>query len=57
MKKEKTNRLKPVLAALKKAGFTVEEVAEQGKKTVITVAPADQNALTARSGEGPDFGT
>lgn len=37
MKKD-DSRLKPVLTALKKAGYKVDEVAEQGKKTVITVS-------------------
>jgi hypothetical protein len=33
------NRYKPLLSALKKAGFKVVELVEQKKKTVITVSP------------------
>ena len=32
------DRYKPILTALKKAGFKVDEVVEQDKKTVITVS-------------------
>jgi hypothetical protein len=44
MKKGGADRHKPLLSALKKAGFKVENLEQQGKKTVITVTPVIQNA-------------
>ena len=38
-----SGRHKPILKALKKAGFNVDEVVEQDKKTVITISSAGQN--------------
>ena len=38
------NRHKPLLTALKRAGFKVDNAVEQNKKTVITVTPAKQSA-------------
>ena len=38
------NRHKSMLKALEKAGYIVDEVVEQEKKTVITVSPAAKEA-------------
>ena len=35
------NHYKPMLTALKKAGFKVVEVVKQDKKTLITVSPGE----------------
>jgi hypothetical protein len=43
-----------MLTALKKAGFKVENLEQQDKKTVITVTPVVQNAKDGpKSGKGP----
>ena len=33
------NQYKPLLVALKKAGFKAEEMVKQGNKTIITISP------------------
>ena len=40
MKNGFLDRHKSILTALKEAGFQVDEVVEQEKKTVITISPA-----------------
>jgi len=45
MKIRNINHYKPILTALKEAGFKVAEVVEQDKKTVINISPlAEQSA-------------
>ena len=51
MQKDEVDRHKPIIAALKKAGFKVENLEQQGKKTVITVSPAVR-VKNERNGQG-----
>ena len=48
MKNGFLDRHKPILTALKEAGFQVDEVVEQEKKTVITISPAAENSKGVR---------
>ena len=41
----------PLVTALKEAGFTVDGVVKQDKKTIITVSPAEQSAERAPKSE------
>lgn len=43
------DRYKPMLAALKRAGFEVGEVIKQDRKTVITVSPATARTAKTKS--------
>jgi predicted RNA-binding protein len=45
MKIEINDRHKPVVTALKKAGYQVDEITEQEKKTIITISPAKQSSI------------
>ena len=45
MKNGFLDRHKPILTALKEAGFQVDEVVEQEKKTVITISPATEDSI------------
>ncbi|MCL1813499.1 MAG: hypothetical protein FWG29_08270 [Treponema sp.] len=42
MKNGFLDRHKPILTALKEAGFQVDGVVEQEKKTVITISPSTE---------------
>jgi hypothetical protein len=42
-------RHEPILTALKEAGFKVDTVEQEEKKTVITVTPAEQNTESSKS--------
>jgi hypothetical protein len=48
MKNGFLDRHKPILTALKEAGFQVDEVVEPEKKTVITISPAAENSKGVR---------
>jgi hypothetical protein len=50
MKIRDIERYKPVLTALKKAGFKVVEVVKQEKKTIITVS-ACETMCSAKGGK------
>jgi len=39
---DSADRYKPMQAALKKAGFKVDEVEKQDEKTVITISPIEE---------------
>ena len=46
-----TDRSKPILTAIKKAGLKVDKVDKRGKKTVITVTPAGKSKKVPDSQE------
>ena len=48
MKNGFLERHKSILTALKEAGFQVDKVVEQEKKTVITISPAAENSKGVR---------
>jgi hypothetical protein len=53
MKSDFRNRHKPLVTALKRAGYKVDDVAQQEKRTVITVTAPAQSAMDEPKRDAP----